>query len=284
MDIIAITGGLGNQMFQYALGLMLKHNGYSIKLDVSKYKYYQIHNNYELESVFGINEKHASVFDRMRLGYIRDNRLTRWMLSTAFAKKSIICESDKGFEAGILTLDNRYYKGYWQNESYFLEVGKEVRDAYRFKDFDRPELVELADEISSCESVSMHIRRGDYLTTPLYMGICDIDYYIRALEVIKDKVKKDISIYAFSNDAEWVRSNFDGFNVTVVDINHGEQSYRDMQLMSLCKHNIIANSSFSWWGAWLNNHEDKIVIAPKKWVNSDKEVFNGIVPERWIKV
>lgn len=284
MNIVSITGGLGNQMFQYALCLALKSAGHTVKLDISKYDYYKIHNNYELEDVFGINEHYASKSEVKKYGYLKDNRVTRFLLKTPWVKKSIFRENDRGYLPEVFLKKDSYFKGYWQNQEYFKNITHEIRSKYRFKPFDTEEQKCIAKKIQSCISVSLHIRRGDYLKHPLYSGLCQIDYYTRAYEYLKEKIEENFEIFVFSNDVTWVKENFCFPKMYIIDCNQGKESYRDMQLMSLCKHNIIANSSFSWWGAWLNNNEDKIVIAPKVWVNSTKPAFQEIVPEGWIKL
>jgi len=199
-----------------------------------------------------------------------------------------IGETVKQYDVEILNAPkNSLFIGYWQTEKYFLPIQDTIRKDFTFKMPLEGLNKTLAESISSCNSVSMHIRRGDYVhnsETSKFHGVCSPEYYYEALEFIKKK-SANIQLYIFSDDMEWVKVNmkFD-VPVTYVGNNIDNQSYVDMQLMSLCKHNIIANSSFSWWGAWLNNNPEKIVIAPSKWFNDSSINATDIIPEGWQKI
>ena len=134
---------------------------------------------------------------------------------------------------------------------------------------------------TTTESVSIHVRRGDYLNEPLLNGICDEQYYVAAIEEIKAMVDNPV-FFIFSNDILWCKTHFNQINAVFVENNTGKNSYRDMQLMSLCKHHIIANSSFSWWGAWLGKYKDSMICAPTKWMNA--KVSSDVVCADWIKI
>lgn len=284
MNIVAISGGLGNQMFQYALCMAYKHRGIQIKLDISKYSYYKIHNNYELHKIFGVDDEIAILEEIKLYGYRRDNRLIRWMQKTRFCKKSVYIENSTRFNPNVLQQDEKYIRGYWQTEKYFDDIRDSIIKKFQFPPITDQKLQEIVNHIKNTNSVSFHIRRGDYLNHPLYRGICDSDYYVRAYEYLKVKLGDDLKIFVFSNDIDWVKENIKFPDMIFVDINSGENSYRDMQLMSLCKHNVIANSTFSWWGAWLNKNYNKFVIAPQKWTNGSKEEWKDILPNNWVKL
>ena len=179
-----------------------------------------------------------------------------------------------------------FFQGYWQDIKYFEWLQSYVPYfTIRLQEWPN-ELVEIRKQIVSIEnSVSIHIRRGDYVNHPLYGNICDKAYYQRAITYIKEKT--DCYYYIiFSNDIKWCEENLSdllmGKNVVFVNWNKSKDSYQDMYLMSRCNYNIIANSSFSWWGAWLNYHEDKIVICPTKWNNIKSSKFD--LPQSWIKI
>lgn len=143
----------------------------------------------------------------------------------------------------------------------------------------------ISDEIRKTNSVSLHIRRGDYITSKItnkFHGTCCLGYYKKAMKLINKKVKNP-KYFVFSDDIYWVKKNLEIKNAFYVDDNVGDKSYIDMQLMSMCKHNIIANSSFSWWAAWLNNNPNKIVIAPKKWFNDPGMDTTDLISEEWIR-
>lgn len=181
------------------------------------------------------------------------------------------------------TNEIHYITGCSHSEKYFLEIKKRLIKLYQFDTIDNKNksILEL---ILKTNSVSIHVRRGDYLSDPALGNLISKQYYIDAINYIKNKVNNP-TYFIFSNDIEWCRQNLDLENCYYIDWNKGKESYRDMQLMSLCKHNIIPNSSFSWWGAWLNNNLEKIVVAPQRWINPKVQQSDiDIVPETWIKI
>ena len=189
-----------------------------------------------------------------------------------------------------LLTDPVYMEGYWQTEKYFLSIADQLRS----KDFIPVAAIssmnaELVKSIGSTSSVSMHVRRGDYVTnaeTNKYHGICSVDYYQHSAKMIVEKTGAD-HFYVFSDEPEWVKSNIVlPYATTYISHNIARESYWDIVLMQHCKHHIIANSSFSWWGAWLNESKSKIVIAPKIWfndVNMNNQTEN-LIPTKWIRM
>jgi len=180
--------------------------------------------------------------------------------------------------------------GYFQNDQYFKNIVSEIRNDFSFKKPLTGKNIDLSKKIKTSESISIHIRRGDYLTNKNATSnfiTCNIDYYKNAIEYISDRINNP-EFYVFSDDPVWVKNNinFVDHPVSYIDWNNGSDSYIDMQLMSLCKHNIIANSSFSWWGAWLNSNMEKIVIAPSKWFQEEKKnnLLDNFYPIGWIKI
>jgi hypothetical protein len=180
-----------------------------------------------------------------------------------------------------------YLDGYWQSEKYFEETRKELQEDLLLKEPLEGKNKELAARMSSEDSVSIHVRKGDYLSIPANQALfqtLDSSYYLEALE----KICKDVPsprLYVFSDDPYWFRSEVKtDLPVEYIYGNSGKNSYLDMQLMSLCKHNIIANSSFSWWGAWLNRNGDKKVIAPEKWFRNNVKDSSDLVPKSWIRI
>ena len=184
----------------------------------------------------------------------------------------------------VLRHDSVFYDGYWQNENNFKDIREKVLEAFCFPKFYDEENKRLASKLQSCNSVSCHIRRGDYLKDS-NMCVCTPSYYTHALEKMNEQVHPDLYCI-FSDDIEWCKEHLatlcDGKKVVYVDWNKGVESYRDMQLMSLCKHNIIANSSFSWWGAWLNQNENKVVMAPQKWMKVS--IVNEPICDSWMRI
>lgn len=276
MKKMIMSGGLGNQMFQYSYITLLRHRGERIALDTSLYDYTTMHNGYELQRVFGIDEK------RNEGSWLN----TLWIRFLLKIRPSILLtEESFGLETQAIK-PHLYIKGEFQSEIYFKDIEKIIRDMYEFKNIDELNM-KVASKLRMENSVSVHIRRGDYLNHPLYEGICTENYYYQSVSTVQS-CHPDSTFYVFSNDCDWSRDffekNFKNVKFEVIDINRGDKSYQDMYLMSQCRHNIIANSSFSWWGAWLNTNPEKMVIAPKVWINAPEEKYINIVPKSWIKI
>lgn len=288
MIIINVIGGLGNQMFQYAFYLALKekHPSESIKVWTGAFRGYSKHNAFELEDVFRLKVKKASICDMLKISYPYVHyRL--WQIGHHILpqRASMFKELIFGdFYPEVFNMSNCFFDGYWQNEDYFKDMRVDILRKFTFANIDQKNN-EIAKEMASCHSASIHIRRGDFLKDPVYQGICSDDYYERAVNYLVRKTNID-KFYIFSNDIEWCKENITrylcGIKHMYIDWNKGKNSYLDMYLMSKCHHNIIANSSFSWWGAWLNQHSDKIVIGPSKWNNLKDSEFK--LPDEWVGI
>ena len=288
MVIVKIWGGLGNQMFLYALYRSFLAEGKECKIDVSYYDYSQSHNGYELETVFRVGGNYASRQEVLKLANIKMDLFNRLIRKFIYQKKTYYIQdlyAGFGFNDKILEMDHSYLQGYFQSEKYFHKITDTLKVDFEFK----PRLDEInlriANEMQRCNSVSIHVRRGDYLqpANSGFGGVCTLGYYQNAIKKIESMIENP-SYYIFSDDLNWCRKNLSLKNCRYVDGNSGGDSYKDMQMMSYCKHNIIANSSFSWWGAWLNNNAEKIVIAPNKWFHDARVYADDIVPESWQKV
>lgn len=291
MKIVRIFGGLGNQMFQYALAVALKEARpeEQVWIDASCMRGYPLHNGFELERVFGAEIRQAPQMQVSRLGWpLPHYRL--WQLGSRLlpVRKSMIVENkDAAFLPDLVgSSGNLLLEGYWQTERYFADAADAVRMAFRFPAFEEGSPnAGLAARLSGCTSLSVHIRRGDYLKIANTSGICTMDYYADAMDEVLRRVVPEL-IVVFSDDPVWCAGNLGnvlhGIPAVFVDWNKGADCYRDMQLMTLCSHNIIANSSFSWWGAWLNPNPEKIIVAPSRWMNTSCQT--DIIPERWIKI
>ncbi len=171
---------------------------------------------------------------------------------------------------------NRYYWGYWQHIDYINQVEDLLRDNLIFPPIKDAENLHIQDLIQQHNSISLHVRRGDYLQEPLFKDICTEEYYQKSIKYMLETQESPLFII-FSNDISWCKAQFNDLNAIFVEHNSGINSFKDMQLMSKCKHHIIANSSFSWWGAWLNDSPDKIVISPRKWINDSNLDTSGLV-------
>ncbi|HSA06012.1 MAG TPA: alpha-1,2-fucosyltransferase [Candidatus Gastranaerophilales bacterium] len=292
MIIVNILGGIGNQMFQYALGkhLATKHNT-QVKLDLTGFEEYKLH-KYRL-NVLNLEENVASLEEIEAIKYKKLNFISKAIYKIKGKKntkpsKSYILEKQFPFDPEILTLpDNVYLEGYWQTEKYFKEISQVIKKDFGIKNELCGKNKEFAEQINDSNSISLHIRRGDYVKDAKTKAAHYVDldeYYKNAINLIKERVSNP-HFYIFSDDPEWAKANYAGDSAcSIVDFNSADNGYEDLRLMSLCKHNITANSSFSWWGAWLNNNPDKIVIAPQKWFNDPQKDPKDLQPDGWIKL
>lgn len=288
MTIIKLNGGLGNQMFQYAFGrnLAIKNNT-ELKLDISAFKNMPSQNtprNYAL-GVFNINEN--IVISKELKKYKKSIAMKFFQKITDIFPGNYIYETKFNFNPKIAQLSkDAYLDGYWQTEKYFKNTENIIRNEFTLKNNMGEKALSAVSQINNTNSVSIHIRRGDYIVdkkTNAYHGSCTLDYYRKAVGIIKGKIDNPY-FFIFSDDIPWVKNNLKiDCNVIFVS-KEGMKDYEEMILMSKCKHNIIANSSFSWWGAWLNNNSKKIVIAPKKWFNNPRINIKDLIPKKWIKI
>lgn len=287
MIIIKLKGGLGNQMFQYAVAkhLSIKNNT-ELLLDLRQYKK-DDKRSYDLK-FFNTNVNVASKKDIDKIINEKTIFLKKLLIKINILKNNnIIKEKDFRFDPTILnTKNNAYLDGYFQSELYFKEIKDSVKKDFMLKNTLISENISnIKNTINKFNSVSMHIRRGDYVLNKKineYHGLLDIKYYINSVALIKQKVKEP-KFFIFSDDIEWCKENFNNRNLDINFI-EGLRNYEDLELMKSCKHNIIANSSFSWWGAWLNENPNKIVVAPKKWFNDESINTTDLIPQKWIKI
>lgn len=290
MIITRLIGGLGNQFFQYAVGRYLAEKNQTIlKLDISAFETYKLH-KYSLWP-FNIREKIASLGDIEALAGRRTGliaKMKRQLIKIPTYPRTYVREKGLSFNPEILKLCGDFYiEGYWQSEKYFLGIETLVRHEFTVKNMSAGKDRERAQEIESCESVAVHIRRADYVTNPetnkVHGNCCDLNYYFRCAEMLSRTVKTPC-FFIFSDDPMWVSENLKMPGRTIyVDHNNADKNYEDLRLMSLCRHNIIANSTFSWWGAWLNKNPDKIVFAPQRWFNNSHIITDDLIPDAWIK-
>lgn len=294
MIISRLIGGLGNQMFQFAAGFALaKKLEVPLRLDIAALKKYNRHNGYQLHKIFKGEFFTANFFDVVGVLGLREYRYrfnsVEVDLSYIYKNNSnLFLERSHNFCVQYESISRPcYLSGYWQSEKYFLDYSKDIREIFKFKEELNIKNSFLLKEISSHNSVGVHVRRGDYLTNhsaALFHGTCPISYYLNAIEIINSKVS-NTKFYLFSDDTSFVKDNFGHINnIVIVDINKGNESYNDMRLLAACKHHIIANSSFSWWGAWLANYQNQIVIAPKVWFAGSKEKIYDIYNQNWLLV
>jgi hypothetical protein len=279
MITIYLSGGLGNQLFQFSAAYSLaKLKKTSLIINTSNY-------------TSNIRRYELDVFENIHLKYNVHNE--RWSPNKTLLRflcylylKNVFREKHPfKYDNSILNCKrNTKLLGYFQSEKYFINDRDEILNLLNFPPIIDDDLRKLKSNICSENSVSVHVRRGDYVSNPnanAYHGIMPIKYYQKAMACINEEVSNP-SFYVFSDDPDWVASNFKFIpHYVLVDINKGRSSFRDLELMSCCKHNIIANSSFSWWGAWLNKNQNKLIIAPKKWVQKESEPLDDLIPDSW---
>lgn len=292
MVISNLIGGLGNQMFQYAAGRALSLElDLPLRLDITDFANYSLHQGFELSRVFNCA---ADIADQTDIGAILDWRrlprirrtLSRSSMS-AFRGKNFVVEPHFHYWDGIKNIASGcYISGYWQSEKYFLNIASQIRKDFSFRLPLEHANSEIAKQINQTCAVSLHIRRGDYVhnsKTAATYELCSLDYYEASIRYVAERIKSPI-FFIFSDDITWAKNNLKiDYPSRYVEHNNGNDSYNDMRLMSLCKHNIIANSSFSWWGAWLNPSFEKIVVSPERWFSSDANT-QDLIPQSWVKL
>lgn len=296
MIIIKMWGGLGNQMFIYALYSALILRGRKVKVDMSYFNHYYAHNGYELERVFGIKVDSASTEECARLANTGVDFASRIMRKLFPLKTHFIPRPEEAirFFPEIFEMEDVYLQGYWQREEYFRDIRDKILSDFSFNPKLNQESFCIKKKIEATNSVSIHVRRGDYLHKNLAQwiqssmwakntlsGVCTKKYYRGSIDYVESRVAHP-TYFIFSNDMSWCNENLKIENAEFVSCNSGEHSCNDMYLMSLCKHNIIANSSFSWWGAWLNKNDDRVVTCPEKWFSSDYKEHCAL--KEWIKI
>ncbi len=290
-------------MFCAAFVEALKHAGQKVFVDTSLYNKGTVrsgidfcHNGLEIERLFGIKFDEADKADVHRLSTSAEGLLNR-IRRKYFTKKTHYIDTVFRYTPEVLSdKSDRYLEGFWQTEKYFLPIEKDIRRLFAF----RPTLSEKSAAVQSALqaqepaslSASIHVRRGDFLHVKSFQ-VCTETYYNNAISYVL-KNHSVSAFYVFSDDMDWCRKNLDfcGTKTIFVDWNIGADSWQDMALMSLCRCNIIANSSFSWWAAWLNDNSDKKVIAPSIWNLREKGYkdfyyrydFSDIVPKSWIRI
>lgn len=292
MVITKLIGGLGNQLFQYALGRALSiKNDARLKLDVSGYESYKLR-RYSL-SHFNVVEEIATPVEIERFRRAdSNNRLAR--LARLASRLGVLPDSlrfttlaERGFPFHPEVLDARgnvYLEGYWQSEKYFKDVEDVIRRELTVKHEPDPVNEQVGREIMGADSVCVHVRRGDYVANPEFNKIyelCSPDYYRAAAGELAKSVAAP-HFFVFSDDPRWARENLEfNYPVTFIDHNGEGKDYEDLRLMSLCKHFVIANSSFSWWGAWLGSDPRKMVFAPKAWFRTREHDTRDLIPDEW---
>ncbi len=269
MIIVKLMGGLGNQMFQYAMGKSLaERNNTELLLDTSfledKNSGVTVFRDFELD-----------IFPN-----IKDRKLTEQV--------DVVRLHESYFHCNELLLEaktdkNVYLTGYWQTYRYFSEIAQSIVDKFQFPDIMNERTEELRENIVSCNSIMINVRRGDYLTDSLFENI-DMEYFNKCVDRISGMVDSP-KFYVFSDDIEWCKKNFSDDKFFVVDKSYAGPKYIDyLHLMSSCKHHIIPNSTFAWWSAWLHQGKDQVVMYPSRWFTDKNKDTKDLCPLEWIKI
>ena len=294
MIIVKLIGGLGNQMFQYAYAknVALK-TGLEVKLDTLAYTkkdYLAIQDDTKRNFIL---DKFATTLPLATESEVRTfNPLWRKVVRKIMNKIRLV--NNYQYRSKETTpRDGSYLSGFWQNENYFIENADAVRSDLRLKHPFAPAAALVHEQIGTRNnSVSLHIRRGDYVTNAAaskFFGSLSIEYYKQALEYVAQKIGSDFTVFIFSDDIEWVRQTSSQFvpqsaDTVYVSDRNKITDHEELALMSACKHHVIANSSFSWWGAWLNPSQDKIVVAPKQWLTDPSIDTSEVTPKSWVRM
>lgn len=286
--IARIEGGLGNQLFQYAAARSLADRlNCDLALDLRG-----LDENGDRPFQLNLYKIRAHIASNQELENLPKPRSTRWgRIRSSFSQSMPAIYSYPIFWPRNFSFDSRFEKithpvflvGYWQSEKYFLWNRHCLLNDFQLYT-PLPETAPFLQNIRSTESVALHIRRGDYVTNTAaanFHGVCDLSYYQHAVKSLRSQLE-DIQIFVFSDDLDWAKTNL---KLTVplhyVDINTSDKGHLDLELMRQCRHHIIANSTFSWWGAWLCTSKDQVVYAPARWFKNSKTDTSDIIPTRW---
>ena len=282
--ISRIYAGMGNQMFQYAAGRALAlRSGSTFQLDCR-------HLESRGSPAYGL--KHFNIGRALTTGKLppqrKGQRIRHFLWRKLKLPPLLIEQHGPSFDERLLApLTDVFLNGYWQSERYFSDAADTIREDFRFITPPDLENARWLDEIANSPAVSLHLRRGDYLTPEVHseFGMPTLEYYAKALEFVASRMTAEPVVYVFSDEPDWARDNLVlPFEKRVMAHNTAANSYEDMRLMSACRHHIIANSTFSWWGAWLNPSPEKIVVAPQRWFADPKFDIPDIVPDGWHRI
>jgi len=291
MIIVRLQGGLGNKMFQYALYKAYVSIGKDASIDDYSFMPSWDFENIGLKDVFESLEYDIAdkrLIDRLSGRNSVINKFRRIYRIPLIKKSGYVYEKKMTYDKSLIRLDGDVYlSGNWQSEKYFVHIMDEIRRDYNFKEIIGDENIRLVRKLKSENTVSIHIRKGADYNKKLVTGTCQKEYYKNAIKLVEQKVSKPI-YYIFTDNVDWVKENIDFIQYSIIDWNSskGKTSYIDMQLMSMCKHNIIANSTYSWWGAWLNSNNEKVIVAPQQWFNGSKKNRETVdlIPDKWLRV
>ena len=286
MTIIKLKGGLGNQLFQYAFGrLTALRRGDGLKMDkdilgIKGASDKEVFRDYGLDH-FNIKADLASAEEIKAAKYPYGSFSKAWRLAKAKALRIF----HVGYEPRMLRTRSKYLDGYFQSHRYLDPIRSELLQEISLKEDLSAKYGAMIAEMGNSDSVAVHIRRGDYVSdakTRQAYFVCDLPYYDKAISIMKEKIAAPV-FYIFSDDIAWAKESLKEDRLVFVS-RPDMKDYEEIILMSKCKHNIIANSSFSFWGAWLNQNPGKIVIGPRLWNRKFRSAYRNMMPDDWIKI
>lgn len=300
MIIVRLNGGLGNQMFEYATGRKLADKlGVELKLDLGKMKQMD---GLPLQDIQKVHFYYRLCFMNIRAEFANSNEIRQYQsntIDTLFSdlkrkiglgvnkKYTYYKEKQFRFDPNVLEQsDNTLLDGFWQSEKYFIDIQSKIRNDFVFTTKLTKKNMEIANKISELNSVFILIRRGALVNDPktnATHGYCDIGYYEESIKFISEKVNHPV-FFVFSDEPNWAKANLKiDFPCVFISHNNREFYHEDLRLMSMCKHGISANSTWSWWGAWLISYPEKIIIAPKNWFKASVDTTD-LIPKNWIRI
>lgn len=280
---VDIYGGLGNQLFQYALGRSISiAKGESLQLFVDRYESYKLR-DFLLDNFNICADIHCNSF--VNLQKIRQAKCI--LLKNIFKCKynglfgTYYDVDPYKYDSRVFDTKAKHFEGYWQSYKYFEKYQNHLQRELSLKVPLTESNKNILTDIKASNSVSLHIRRGDYVNNPKVMnGVLNLDYYVKAIGLITKKIQNP-KFFIFSDDIDWAKKNLMiSFPNTFVDVNSVSKPHFDLELMRSCDHNIIANSTLSWWGAFLNSNKNKIVVCPNNWMKFSIDI-NNLVPSNW---
>ena len=291
MNVVRIMNGIGNQMFQYAFYKKLQLMGKPVLADISWFEGPEADRVFSLRDAFPdieLETEGAAEEVKRMMAKIRSRPLWLKAFQYVFRDGRIRVQDGHGkiYRPKYLQMENRYFDGYWQSEKYWREEKEEICNCFIFRRIENQRLQQLEEICRGKNTVSVHIRRGDYLSPDrngLYTGICTEEYYNSAVAYMLSRIP-DAHFVIFSDDTKWIKENWKYTNsIFAADyLTDDLPDWVDMKLMSLCANNITAHSTFSWWGAYLNRNPDKIVVSPRIWLNHVRTP--DICPPEWIRM
>jgi len=293
MIVVRLIGGLGNQLFQYALGRRLAlERGVPLKLDLSWFQTQSLR-HYMLDR-FKIDAETVTPQEIARLTGsnwegVSDQVYQMIQKYVPYYRRSVVKEAKYSFDPLILKAKSDVLLiGYWQTEKYFKQIESHLRQEFSLKQPLSPESARLAERIQRGNSISVHVRRTDYVESVRRIqvyDVCSIEYYQKAAEYLC-KIVPNASFFVFSDDISWAANNLSFLSpaIEIVDVKGTSQDAEELILMGYCRHHIIANSSFSWWGAWLGTTPQTVTIAPQQWIRNSRRENPDITPAGWIRM